>query len=83
MIRTLEEDNAVWREWFAAAGVRPYAVVYEDLEADQEAATRGILEFLELELPPSQTIVGRHKRLRDELSAEWVDGIGQKAGRSA
>jgi LPS sulfotransferase NodH len=80
MIRTLEEDNTAWREWFAAAGVRPYAVVYEDLEADQEAATRGILEFLELELPPGQTIVGRHKRLRDQLSAEWVERYRAESG---
>jgi LPS sulfotransferase NodH len=48
-------------------------VAYEDLEADQEGATRGILEFLALELPPSRTIVGRHTRLRDQLSAEWVE----------
>ena len=73
MIRTIEDDNAAWREWFASVGIRPYSVAYEDLEADQERATKGILEFLELELPPSRTIVGRHKRLRDQLSAEWVE----------
>jgi len=73
MVRTIEHDNAAWRAWFASVGVRPYSVVYEDLEADQEGATRGILEFLELELPPGRTIVGRHKRLRDQLSAEWVE----------
>ena len=73
MIRTIEDDNSAWREWFASVGVRPYSLVYEDLEADQEGATRSILEYLELELPPNRTIVGRHKRLRDRLSAEWVE----------
>jgi trehalose 2-sulfotransferase len=73
MIRKIEDDNAAWRKWFASVGIRPYSVAYEDLESDQEAATRGVLEFLELELPPSRTIVGRHTRLRDQLSAEWVE----------
>ena len=73
MIRAIEDDNAAWREWFASVGVSPYSLVYEDLEADQEGATRSILEYLELELPPSRTIVGGHKRLRDQLSAEWVE----------
>ena len=80
MIRTIEDDNAAWREWFASVGVRPYPVVYEDLEADQEGATRGILEFLGLELPPARTIVGRHKRLRDQLSAEWVERYRAEIG---
>jgi trehalose 2-sulfotransferase len=80
MIRTIEDDNAAWRQWFASVGVRPYSVAYEDLEADQEEATRGILEFLELELPPSRTILGRHNLLRDQLSAEWVERYRAESG---
>ena len=72
MIRTIEDHNTAWRRWFASVGVRPYSVVYEDLEADQEGVARGILVFLGLELPANRTIVGRHNRLRDQLSAEWV-----------
>lgn len=63
--------------------VQPYSVIYEDLEADQEAVTRGILAFLELELPPSRTIVGRHDRLRDQRSAEWVERYRAERGWSA
>jgi trehalose 2-sulfotransferase len=80
MIRTIEDDNAAWRDWFASVGIQPYSVVYEDLEADQEGTTRGILQFLELELPPSRTIVGRHNRLRDQLSAEWVERYRAEGG---
>jgi LPS sulfotransferase NodH len=80
MIRKIEDDNAAWSKWFASVGIRPYSVAYEDLEADHEGETRGILEFLELELPPSRTIVGRHTRLRDQLSAEWVERYRAESG---
>jgi LPS sulfotransferase NodH len=72
MVRMINEHNAAWTQWFASAGLRPFSVLYEDLEADPVEVTRGVLDYLQLELPPDRTIIGHHERLRDELSAEWI-----------
>lgn len=80
LVRKIEQDNRAWERWFASVGVRPHPVLYEDLESDPVGGTRRILAFLGLELPPGQQIVGRHERLRDQLSAEWVDRYRTEAG---
>ena len=46
---------------------------YEDLAADPIGVTCGILDFLKLELPPGRKIQTRHRRLADELNAQWID----------
>jgi LPS sulfotransferase NodH len=73
LARMINEHNAAWRQWFASAGVRPHQVRYEDLDADPAGVTRGVLGFLGLELPPGREILARHRRLADELSAEWIE----------
>jgi trehalose 2-sulfotransferase len=88
--RMIDEHNAAWRRWFASAGVRPHRVRYEDLDADPVGVTRGVLGFLGLELPPGRDILVRHRRLADELNAEWIQrsrgevslrGSRRRAGR--
>jgi trehalose 2-sulfotransferase len=73
LTQLINEHNAAWREWFASAGIRPHQVRYEDLDADPLGVTRGVLGFLGLELPPGREILVRHRRLADELSAEWIE----------
>jgi trehalose 2-sulfotransferase len=72
-IRLIEEHNRAWQEWFASAGIRPYPVRYEELDAAPVHVTRGVLDFLGLELPADREIMVRHKRLADKLNAQWID----------
>jgi LPS sulfotransferase NodH len=82
LVQLIGEHNAAWREWFASAGVRPHPVKYEHLDADPAGVTRGILDFLGLDLPPGREILARHRRLADELNAEWIERyLAEAAGR--
>jgi LPS sulfotransferase NodH len=71
-VRLIGDHNAAWRKWFRSTGVRPYPVLYEDLDADPVGVTRGVLDFLGLELPAGREIVVRHRRLADQLSTRWI-----------
>lgn len=73
LIQMIDEHNAAWREWFASFDIRPHMVCYEELDADMVGVTKGILEFLGLDLPDGRAIVPRHRRQADELNAQWVD----------
>lgn len=46
---------------------------YEDLDADPVGVAGEVLGFLGLKLPPGRPIETRHRRLADELNAEWID----------
>jgi LPS sulfotransferase NodH len=80
LVRMIEVHNVAWEQWFATVGVRPHSVLYEDLEGDPFEVTQGILAFLGLELPQGRQIVGRHERLSDQLSTEWIDRYRAQAG---
>jgi LPS sulfotransferase NodH len=73
LARTIDAHNAGWEEWFASVQVRPYRVRYEALAADLIGVTRGILDFLGLELPEGHAIVPRHRRQADDLNRQWID----------
>jgi trehalose 2-sulfotransferase len=67
--RLIEED-AAWRDWFAAKGVRALVVEYERFAADHAATLRGVLAHLGLEVeripdPPMD-------RQGDARSDRWV-----------
>jgi LPS sulfotransferase NodH len=83
LVRMIEQHTRAWEQWFASVGVRPHPVLYEDLESDPAGVTRAILAFLGLDLPPGRKIVGRHVRLRDQLSAEWVERYRAEADPAA
>ena len=73
LVQVIDEHNAAWREWFASVGIRPHLVRYEDLDADPVSVACGILDFLGLQLPPGGEIRIRHRRLADQLNAQWID----------
>jgi trehalose 2-sulfotransferase len=73
LVQLIGEHDAGWQEWFAAAGLLPYPVRYEDLDADPVGVTSDILDFLGLDLPPGREIRARHRRLADELNTRWID----------
>lgn len=71
LVRTIDEHNAAWRGRFAALGIRPYRIEYEDLAADPVAVTAGVLDFLGLR--GEREIRIHHHRLADEVNAEWAE----------
>jgi trehalose 2-sulfotransferase len=84
LVRLIDEHNAAWQEWFSSRGVTPYRVRYEDLAADPVGVTGSVLEYLGLALPPGLEIRVRHRRLADDLNAEWIDRYkrGTSEGRN-
>ena len=72
-VHLVGDHNAAWQEWFSTSGIQPYPVLYEELDADPIGVTRGVLDFLELEVPASAEIVVQHKRLADHLNARWIN----------
>jgi LPS sulfotransferase NodH len=72
-VRLVEDHNAAWEEWFAAEGIQPYPVLYEELDADPVRIASGVLGFLGLDLPAGREITIGHKRLADELNAQWIE----------
>ena len=67
--------------WFAAEGIQPYPVLYEDLDADPVRVASGVLGFLGLDLPAGREITVQHKRLADELNAQWIESYRRRAAR--
>ncbi len=72
-IQLIEEHNTAWRQWFTSAGIQPHPVQYENLAATPISIARGVLSFLGLELPAGHEITVQHRRLADDLNAQWID----------
>lgn len=74
IMRTIEEHNAGWERWFEAYGIQPYRIRYEDLAADPQAVTHGVLDHLGLglTLPAGRQITPSHQRQADRLTEEWI-----------
>jgi LPS sulfotransferase NodH len=74
LVRFAQRCEDGWRQWFAATGIQPCEVVYEDLARDRLAVANGVLEFLRLprlqagDLPPV-----RYRRQADRLTETYVD----------
>jgi LPS sulfotransferase NodH len=72
LVRTIDEHNDAWRDWFTTFGVQPHTVRYEDLTTDIDGVTSGILGFLGLDLPSAHAFVPRHYRQADQLNHDWA-----------
>ncbi|RKN42080.1 Stf0 family sulfotransferase [Micromonospora endolithica] len=72
-VATIREHNAAWEAWFAACGIRPHRVRYEDLDRDMTQTVRDILGHLGLDVPAGGVpVVARHRRQADDLNARWI-----------
>lgn len=73
LVQLIDAHNRAWQDWFTSVAIQPHAVRYEELASDPVGVTRGILDFLGLRLPPRREILIRHRRLADEVNAQWID----------
>ena len=66
----VQRGNSGWRQHFAATGVTPIEVVYEDFVADYEGTMRRVLDavgFAHAEVPEPQI-----ERQSDDTNNEWI-----------
>jgi trehalose 2-sulfotransferase len=68
------QQTTAWHDWFAAQGVAPFAVTYEQLCTDLIGTTLDALDFLELEPLPGRKIGPPTELAKqaDSLSEEWI-----------
>jgi trehalose 2-sulfotransferase len=76
--------EAAWEEYFAAAGIRPLSLVYEDLVRDPGAAVRSVLAHLGVDAGDWAPAEPDRQRLADDLSERWLQAYraGIKRERS-
>jgi len=75
--------DAHWEDFFAAAGVRPATIVYEDLVRDPGAGVRELLAALEIELPADwKPGPPERARLADDTSERWLADYRRDAKRA-
>jgi LPS sulfotransferase NodH len=81
--RMVEEDD-MWRRFFAAIGVEPLAIDYEDLVTDVGAATLSVLELLGVQnqLPAEFALAEpTFRRQSDETTLAWERAYRQELRR--
>jgi LPS sulfotransferase NodH len=72
LVRFAEQCEDGWRQWFAATGIQPCEVLYEDLATDRLTVVNAVLEFLRLprldaaDLPPV-----RYRQQADSLTERY------------
>jgi LPS sulfotransferase NodH len=68
----LEAQNAGWTAWFAAEGITPFPLWYEDLSADPAGAVVRICRALGTPAPDLGRLAPTVAKLADATSADWV-----------
>lgn len=61
-----------WQDWFAAEGIAPLRIGYDDLSADPQGAVAAVLGALGLDPGAAGDVVPDVRRLADDVSREWV-----------
>ncbi len=65
-------EEARWDAFFEHSRIKPVLVLYENFADDYEAATRNVLERLELEISPDHEFAPRMKRQSDGINDDWT-----------
>jgi trehalose 2-sulfotransferase len=71
LVEQLTAQERAWTRWFAAAGIEPVTVVYEELAASPREVVHGALAGLALE--PADVPIPRMQRQAGARSQEWVE----------
>lgn len=72
LVRMIHEHNVAWTGWFAARGIAPLRMTYEEVVIDPGSAVRQILANVGVTAPPNWKPASRHRRQADELNEEWA-----------
>jgi LPS sulfotransferase NodH len=72
-VKCIEKDELEMQQYFAACGVQPFKVVYEDFVQAYEETALQILDYLHIPIPKDLVFVERKmKKQANEQSEEWV-----------
>lgn len=81
LVRMLADHDTHWEAFFAANGIEPLVISYEDdLSHGAEDAVRRVLRHLDLPVPPGWRAPEHMQRQADERSEQWV---AQYRGRTS
>ena len=73
LVQELVIREAVWGDYFSQNNITPHIVVYEDFIRDMEYTVRGILNFLNIDIPAGFKVQPPHfQRTANTLSEAWV-----------
>ncbi|HEY9293479.1 MAG TPA: Stf0 family sulfotransferase [Microlunatus sp.] len=72
LVAAIEKFEAEWALWFAANGIVPFQVVYEELAADPLRVAQEVLDYLGLCVAPGRQLAIGHRRQADQVNAEWA-----------
>jgi LPS sulfotransferase NodH len=79
LVAQVSEQDEAWRDWFAANGIRPLTIAYEDLAGAAQATTATVLEHIGA--GPAEIPASPLRRQGDDRSARWVERFrGERAG---
>lgn len=62
-----------WGSFFAASGVKPFVIHYEDLSAQYVAAIRSVLDVLQLDAAAADIALPKREKYADARSREWIE----------
>jgi LPS sulfotransferase NodH len=72
-ITRVRQEETAWEQFFEQNGIAPHRIAYEELADAPERTTRGVFDFLGIELPAGFTFdPPLMERQADELSEQWV-----------
>lgn len=77
-LREVAGENAAWKRWFAANGIAPLQLVYEDLAANPVGTAARVLDHLGL--TTATTLKSPVRRMADATSADWAARYRAEAG---
>jgi LPS sulfotransferase NodH len=76
----LEAEERWWDGYFAAAGIEPLTIFYEDFADQHDRAVRGILRYLEIPFDDDRPLPSPSmRRQSDGRSHEWVERFRTEA----
>jgi trehalose 2-sulfotransferase len=81
-LRRIGEQNEAWRTWFAANGVEPLPVTYEQLAADPAGEVRRSLAFLGVDAPADLAVEHVTERQANAVNDDWIRRYRQLPGPS-
>ena len=79
-IASLTRDDAAWQTWFAAQGLQPLQVTYEDLAADPQTVAAEILKASGNDSAISQNIEPTTAKMADQESRQWIARYRRETG---
>ena len=83
LVAELEQDEALWRDFFATHGIEPLRLTYEAMSANPQAALAEILDALGRDPAIAATIDVPTAKLADATSRDWTRRFGGPGGRGA